>query len=181
MKTLCEEIFTESNIQNFILDNIVDPWKNTPLQGYVWLNNKAKGKIGESLVSNIFIKNNFSVKPRTNSGHDIIINDIKTEIKFSVCHLDKTTNRLKSNCFILNHISQNKDWERLVFFGYNDSQNPHMFFWFTKEDFKEMISQTKYFSYQQGGKGTVNDDFMSASKKLIELSKSKYVKTIDQW
>lgn len=22
--------------------NIFDPWKNTPLQGYVWLNNKSK-------------------------------------------------------------------------------------------------------------------------------------------
>jgi len=28
--------------------NIFDPWKNTPLQGYVWLNNKSKGMLGES-------------------------------------------------------------------------------------------------------------------------------------
>ena len=178
--TLTENILQDPQQKEFIQNNIFDPWKNAPLQGYVWLNNKSKGMLGEKLVTELFRGMNYEVKTRTNSGHDAIINDIKTEIKFSVCCLNKKNNTLTDDMFVLNHISLEKDWERLVFFGYN-STRPHVSFWITKDMCKRVEKETNIFSHQQGGNMLKNDDYMVSGKKLIELSQSKYVRSLDKW
>jgi hypothetical protein len=46
--------------------NIFDPWKNTPLQGYVWLNNKSKGMLGEKLITELFRGMSYEVNTKRN-------------------------------------------------------------------------------------------------------------------
>ena len=76
---------------------------------------------------------------------------------------------------MFNHISCNKDWERLLLLGIN-KDNYHMN-WISKEDF---IRRIDIFSYQQGGKEIKNDDFMFV-KKYSVLESSGILQHMENW
>lgn len=175
-----DSIFSDNELIDYINGNLSDPWVGTPFEGYVFLSPKQKGEFGEKFISKYFtiIKNSKVQKP-LNAGHDRIVDDKKIEFKFSLATRDKK-NGVKKDQFIINHISRDKDWERLVFFGINFDENDARMIWFTKDDFlKHLDSDDCLFNHQQGGKSIENDDYICTKvDKLLELS---FIKTIDQW
>jgi hypothetical protein len=174
-------IFEDGSLQDYINQNAQDPWIGTSFQGYVFMSPKQKGEFGERFVSKYFEEKQHQVKRAKTStaGHDRVIDDILVEIKFSLATRDKKGG-VKENQFIINHVSRDKDWERLVFFGINSTEENSCLFWFTKEDFIEHLkSDDCLFAPQQGGKSIGNDDYICT--KIDKLKCMSFVKTIDQW
>lgn len=162
----------------YIKENLNDLWAGTIFEGYRYLDNKQKGEFGERYVER-GMKKNHDIQPSkyNNAGHDRIIDKIPTEIKFSLAHSDHKKGIIKDNCWTMNHVAEGKDWERLIFVGINsDPKNP-VIKWMTKNDFISLKS--KYFNPQQGGNSADNDDWMTASRKLFELTKE--MRDISEW
>ena len=106
-----------------------------------------------------------------------MVNDVLTEIKFSLATRNKKGG-VKEDSFIINHVSREKDWEILVFFGINKRETDARLVWFTKEDFKiHLDSDDCLFAHQQGGKDIENDDYICT--KVTELLKQTWVHSID--
>jgi hypothetical protein len=179
------EVANQPLLQEFISKETHDPWDNTPFQGYVHMDPKQKGHFGELYVELIANKKGFIVEraPTTTAGHDRVINNIRTEIKFSLAQKDKKNNCIKDNTFIINHIAENKDWERLIFVGINSNISDSILIWFTKEDFQEHLKSEKcYIKRQQGGKNGGNDDYICGGKNLISLFEQPFIKKgLDHW
>ena len=176
-----DSIFFDESLQQYISNNLKDPWINTPFEGYVFLSPKQKGEFGERCVSKYFVTKGSKIKKAKTStaGHDRIIDGILTEIKFGLATRDKIGG-IKEDQFIINHVSKDKDWERLVFFGINSTEDNCRFFWFSKQDFLEHLeSDNCLFSAQQGGKSIGNDDYICT--KIDKLKCMPFVKTIEQW
>lgn len=174
-------IFEDGSLQDYIKQNAQDPWVGTPFEGYVFMSPKQKGEFGERFVSKYFAFKQHQVKRAKTStaGHDRVIDAILVEIKFSLATRDKKGG-IKENQFIINHVSKDKDWERLVFFGINSTEESSCLFWFTKEDFIEHLkSDDCLFASQQGGKSIGNDDYICT--KIDKLKCMPFVKTIEQW
>ena len=135
-----------------------NPWKGTPLEDYYALNPASKGNKAEEIVSKILTSLFYEVKPRLNPGHDRIINDVKTEIKFATA-----VNRNNQWQCIFNHIGFEKDWDQILLVCVNgDCEIRGVVF--TKENFpKDLLS------HQQGGASSVNDDYMINSGHSEEL------------
>lgn len=162
-------------------ENVVDPWVNTPFEGYVRLSIHAKGKFGESFISKYMTSRGAKVSKRTGVGHDNIIDGYKVESKFSLANSNPVKGCLVTDSFFLNHISKEKDWDRLIFVGINPMIQESRIFWFTKAEFLTMMeSDNPIFTSQQGGKVIQNDDY-KLSGKFQELLHSPYVKSIDDW
>lgn len=166
-KTL-DYIFRSRTLTGYIKSNLNDPWVGTNFADYVFLTPKHKGHFGEHFVS-IFLKQlGFEVKPATGAhsstaGYDRIVNDKKIEIKFSLATRSKTTTTgVKKDSFVINHISKDKDWDRLVFCGINKNPNDIRLFWFSKEDFITHLNsgEKSCFKKQQGGNKLKNDDYI---------------------
>lgn len=142
----------------FKVENL-NPWKDTPLEDFYLLSPKAKGVKGEEIVSAILKQQNYEICPRTNNGHDIILNNVKTEIKFSLAS--------KRNCdwqFTFNHIGFEKDWDQILFVGVNGDCELKMSLYSKKDVPLHLLSK------QQGGKEGQNDDYMCVglnSKKIL--------------
>lgn len=151
-----------------------DPWVNTPLQGYVFKDNKKKGKYGELLVELMSKKLNYTLTKRVNTGHDIVINNYKTEIKFSVINAGKG--------YIFNHVSREKDWDRIIFATINNECEPSIV-WTTKSELFTLIDSDKYFVRQQGGSSGSNDDWMFNSKQdsWIKFKSETCIKEFSEW
>ena len=176
-----DSIFRDGTLQDYIGKCKKDPWIGTPFEGYVFLTPKQKGEFGERFVTKYFENKQHNVKKAKTStaGHDRIINGIMSEIKFSLATRDKN-GEIKDNQFIINHVSKDKDWERLVFFGINSTEESSCFFWFSKEDFIiHLESDECLFSAQQGGKSIGNDDYICT--KIDKLKCMPFIKSIDQW
>jgi len=174
-------IFEDKSLIEYINQNLKDPWIGTPFEGYVFLSPKQKGEFGERFVSKYFEQNGSEVLRAKSStaGHDRIIDDIITEIKFSLATRDNKGG-VKKDQFIINHVSKDKDWNRLVFFGINSTEEDCCFFWFSKEDFiQHLESDECLFSCQQGGNSIQNDDYICT--KVSKLKDMPFVKTLDQW
>ena len=172
-------IFEDGSLQDYINQNIKDPWIGTPFEGYVFMSPKQKGIFGERFVSKYFVLKGSKVEKPKNTGHDRIIDGKLLEIKFSLATRDKKGG-INEDQFIINHVSKDKDWERLVFFGINPSEDDCRFFWFYKEDFiQHLESDECLFSSQQGGKSIGNDDYICT--KIDKLKSMPFVKSIDQW
>lgn len=174
-------IFEDGSLQDYINQNAQDPWVGTPFQGYVFMSPKQKGEFGERFVSKYFESKGNEVKRAKTStaGHDRIIDGIMTEIKFSVATRNKTGG-VNEDQFIINHVSKNKDWQRLIFFGINPIENNCCFFWFTKEDFIEHLKSDECtFASQQGGKSIGNDDYICT--KVNKLKSMSFAKSMNQW
>lgn len=168
-----------STLQSFIQNKLCDPWENTQYKGYVYLTPKDKGRFGELYVKEFMQENllcQINDPESSTAGYDWIIDNIKTEVKFSLAI--RKNGKVNPNKFIINHVSIGKDWERLIFFGVNPDNVIPVFI--TKEDFKQELNRTDcVFNHQQGGKGISNDDFMCTDvNKFIQRP---YVKSIDQW
>ena len=169
-----DDIFVDGKLKKFLLEKSKDIWKNTNFEGYVLLNPRQKGTFGKMFVEKYLTLKGHTVEPRKDAGHDRIIDDVKTEIKFGVC------NKGDEDCFIINHISKEKDWERLIFFGINLTEQNSRLIWFTKEDFySELEKNNDIFNHQQGGKKIKNDDYMCSNIKI--LMKQSFVKQISDW
>ena len=108
------------------------------------------------------------------------MDDIKTEIKFSLATTDTKKKCVNDDNFVMNHVSQNKDWDRLIFVGVNKNKESYMK-WMSKQSFCEIIDKGLYFNRQQGGKSIKNDDWMCSGKQLIELLNSEYMKSMNEW
>jgi len=174
-----DSIFEDGSLRDYINQNVKDPWTNTPFQGYVFMSPKQKGVFGELFVSKYFKLNGSKVEKPKNTGHDRIIDNRKTEIKFSLATRDKKGG-INENQFIINHVSRDKDWERLVFFGINPTEENRCFFWFSKEDFIQHLESNEcVFSFQQGGNSIGNDDYICT--KIDKLKTMPFVKSLDQW
>jgi hypothetical protein len=176
-----QTIFEDGSLQSYIGENIQDPWTETPFEGYVFMSPKQKGEFGERFVSEYFRQMGSNVKRAKTStaGHDRVIDEVLTEIKFSLANRDRN-NGVKEDKFMINHVSKDKDWERLVFFGINSTEEKCRFFWFSKEDFLEHLqSEDCLFTYQQAGNSVKNDDYMCT--KIDQLADCSFVKGINQW
>lgn len=174
-------IFEDGSLRDYINQNAQDPWVGTPFQGYVFMSPKQKGEFGERFVAKYFDAKGSEVKRAKTStaGHDRVIDGIMTEIKFSVATRNKVGG-VKEDQFIINHVSKDKDWERLVFFGINPTEDNCCFFWFNKEDFiKHLESDNCLFAPQQGGKSIGNDDYICT--KVDKLKCMSFVKSLDLW
>jgi len=176
-----DSIFEDGSLQNYINQNAQDPWIGTPFEGYVFMSPKQKGEFGERFVSKYFESCGHEVKRAKTStaGHDRVIDSILTEIKFSLATRDKNGG-VKEDQFIINHVSKDKDWERLVFFGINNTEEGSRLFWFTKEDFLNHLESNEcLFASQQGGKSIGNDDYICTKvNRLVECS---FVRSISEW
>jgi len=152
-------------------------WEGTPLEDYEKLGAKAKGKYGEGVVKFIFENYGFKVNPheKENDSYDLIIDGIKTEVKFS-----GATDRNYDWQFTFNHIAMEKDWERLVLMGVNGDLQ-YKLIWFTKDEVAEIMECKSFLNHQQGGKYSKNDDFMCTSNKATKLMNHVYAKTVNQW
>ncbi|NDB57806.1 hypothetical protein EB001_05115 [bacterium] len=172
-------IFEEGSLRDYINQNVQDPWIGTPFEGYVFMSPKQKGTFGERFVSKYFVLKGSKVEKPKNTGHDRIIDKKSSEIKFSLATRDKKGG-INEDQFIINHVSKDKDWERLVFFGINPSEDDCCFFWFCKEDFiQHLESDECVFASQQGGKSIGNDDYICT--KINKLKSMPFVKSMDQW
>ena len=176
-----DSLFADGTLREYIDDNLKDPWKGTPFEGYVFLSPKQKGEFGERFVSKFMTLAGCNVKRAKTStaGHDRVIDDILTEIKFSLATRNKKGG-VKKDQFIINHVSKDKDWERLVFFGINEKEEDCRLFWFNKEDFlAHLESEENCFAAQQGGKSIGNDDFICT--KVDRLLECSFVKSVTEW
>ena len=176
------EMFADGSLQNYIEQNLEDPWQRTPFEGYVFMSPKQKGEFGERFTSKYLTHLGCNVKRAKTStaGHDRVVDDILTEIKFSLAIRNRSKGGVIFDKFIINHVSSGKDWERLVFVGVNENEEDLRVIWFTKEDFNNHIaSSNSLFKVQQGGKGVGNDDYICTNvKNLLEC---EWVKSISVW
>ncbi len=175
-------IFQDSQLTEYINQNTQDPWKGTPFENYVHMSPKQKGEFGERFVSQYFTEMICDVQRAKTStaGHDRVIDGILTEIKFALATRNAKKGGVKQDSFIINHVSRDKDWERLVFFGINPDEKEARLVWFTKEDFlNHLDSKECVFAHQQGGKGIGNDDYICTKvSRLLEL---EWVHNICEW
>ena len=174
-------IFEDGSLTQYIQQNAQDPWIGTSFQGYVFMSPKQKGEFGERFVSKYFEAKGSEVKRAKTStaGHDRVIDDILAEIKFSLATRDKKGG-VKEDQFIINHVSKDKDWERLVFFGINKTEEGSRLFWFTKQDFlNHLESDQCLFASQQGGKSIGNDDYICTN--VAALLRCSFIKDISKW
>ena len=175
-------MFADGSLQNYIEQNLEDPWQRTPFEGYVFMSPKQKGEFGERFTSKYLTHLGCNVKRAKTStaGHDRVVDDILTEIKFSLAIRNRSKGGVIFDKFIINHVSSGKDWEILVFVGVNENEEDLRVIWFTKEDFNNHIaSSNSLFKVQQGGKGVGNDDYICTNvKNLLEC---EWVKSISVW
>lgn len=60
-----------------------DPWAGSPFNWIRALPSRAKGAVGETLVSDWYAQKGFEVTPPTSSGHDRIVEGHRIEVKLS--------------------------------------------------------------------------------------------------
>jgi hypothetical protein len=172
-------MFADGSLRDYIDSNVQDPWEDTPFKGYVYMSPKQKGEFGERFVSQCMYKYGVKRAKTSTAGHDRVISNILTEIKFSLATRDKKGS-VKKDSFIINHVSRDKDWERLIFCGINMKECDSRIVWFTKEDFIAHIESDEcLFAHQQGGKSIENDDYICT--KVKELLQQDWVKNITEW
>ena len=170
-----------------LLNKKPDPWVGTPYEGYVYINNKIKGKYGELFIEKLMVSHSHTVKPKNDAGHDRIIDGIPTEIKFSLAMQDsKNPTQTIKDQFIFNHIAKNKPWDRCILVGVNYNCDP-IIKWFTKKDFLSLVDsgplfdQCNFFQRQQSGNKGSNDDWMLTSNKWNTFLQQPWVKDITEW
>lgn len=144
------------------------------------MNAVHKGMFGEQYLSMVLTDMGKEVSPPFNRGHDRIVDGIKTEMKFSVASGGK------HNTFMLNHLSQNKDWDRCIFMGIN-LNGEHLMYWMSKSQFRQHLGETpigsprSLFSYQQGGKGIKNDDYMTSGTRILQAIERGIFQPMEVW
>lgn len=196
MKNITEAIFNDQNIIDYIDRQLHNNWSGTPFENYPRLDPKAKGGFGELYVESLMTMLGSVVTPPTNTGHDRIIDGIKTEIKFSLASSKskKDGKLIDPDSFTFNHIAVNKDWDQFIFCGINPSDDNknirsfdqsswvnHRVYVMNKKDFKAHMQsgKSKIFRSQQGGNKSNNDDYCVFGRDYFyELIKLPFVKEI---
>jgi hypothetical protein len=168
-----------------ILRQKSDNWADTPFKGYVNIDPKQKGECGELVLSDFLLKYGYNVKSRENAGHDLIVNDIKVEEKFSLANRNKK-GIVQPDRFIFNHFSIGKDWERAILMAVNPDTT--YIVWFTRTDLQAHLLEprkSRFFNRGQGGENGKNDDWLytSTSKKKSwqNFLKLPWVKSLEEW
>jgi len=196
-----QNVFKDGDLSEFMRKSQQNNWVNTYFENYNGLSTKNKGEFGEMFVEKLFRSADSKVEKPTNPGHDRIIDNYKTEIKFSLANSPlwkKTGQRLiVPDEFTFNHIACDKDWERFVFCGVNPSKShdsnririkknhreyPDLRLYFMeKKDFLKFmrLENNKLFNRQQGGEKGGNDDYMLAGmNKVYRLFDLPFVKKV---
>jgi len=181
-----EDIFADGSLQEYITQNLEDPWENTSFEGYVYLSPKQKGEFGERFFEKYFTSKGHEVKRAATStdSYDRMINDLRVEMKFSLATRDKKANGIKTDNFIINHVSKGKNFDRLVFCCINgEDKSKWTIKWFTHVDFVAHVEndKTSLFKHQQGGQKVNNDDYMCSGISITNLLKHEMVKDISEW
>lgn len=145
-------------------------WQETPYESYYQIGAKSKGVVGEHIIKCYLQDKGFSVIPRISPGHDMIINNIKAEVKFSLA-----SKRNYCNEYTFNHIGVLKDWERIIFCGINGDLQEQVV-WFSKEDMIGIVGDNRYFSRQEG-----DDDFFSMGGRSKNLLCHSLAKSMEDW
>lgn len=165
-----ECIFGDGILKTYIQSQLNDPWSGTDFEGYVCMGAKQKGVFGELYIKKYLTQLGFNISSRTSSEHDLMVDGIKTEVKFSIAQKDTRKdhpNTPRADTFMINHVGDTKDWERLVFIGINPGTYPNRVMWFDKDFFSN--HKNKLFKHQQGGKKTNNDDYIANSTKILQI------------
>lgn len=192
---------------------LMDPWNKTIMEDYCFLNPTQQGHIGQLYISQHMRKEFGSIVlppttedikkyGATHTPYDSIIDGWKAEDKFSAAQSEifytesdpiglsiSTELRIKRNKkgeveLMINHVSQFKGWERLIFCGVDVVGGIIIptFAWCTKEDFISCINETDLFSRQQGGKVGNNDDWsIHGGTKVRKWIESEYSRDIKDW
>jgi len=166
-----------------------DPYEFTPVSGYVYAVPGTKGSFGEHSITDLMKSFGHDVRgsSRENPGYDRIINNIKTEIKFSAAGRNaKDKSKVNEDSFIFNHFSVSKDWDRAILAGHNLSHTDIV--WFTKADFILNLQDANcFFKRQQAGAGGNNDDWWynttnnKKTKSWKHFLKLPWVRSISEW
>lgn len=119
---LVTKTLSKPNLVNYIQDNLEDLWIGTVLQGYRYMDNKQKGTFGEKFAEDYLKSLNFKVSGCTgsNADYDMVVNNLKVEVKFSIAQTDADKHgikRLMKDRFMMNHIGIGKEYDRLLFIG----------------------------------------------------------------
>ena len=206
---MIDVLFEDRELTNIIKDNQSNNWKGAHFEGYESLSTKNKGVLGEAFVEKyMHLVLGCKVQPPTDSGHDRIISDFTTEIKFGLAHSPKIRRKglyegrkmIVPDEFTFNHIAIEKNWERFIFCGINpESSNQNMLwerksplpdqlrmFFMTKSDFAHYMNNRNrtenIFAHQQGGGKSDNDDYMVAGyRKFQKLISLPFVRPIEEW
>jgi len=180
---MIEQFLTPEFLKENIEPKLKDPFENTIFKGYYFLSNATKGVIGEKLAVLLFQQKGFEScrqkdikyknKQKKDPGWDILVNDIKTEVKISLSIKAKSI-------WSINHLSIQKSAERIFLICINPLiPSDNKYIWFNKADMIASINnQEKIFLSQQGGKEQKNDDWKCDTTKLL---KSSFVKDISEW
>jgi hypothetical protein len=143
-------IFSDGELKKYVDDSTFDCWVGTDFEGYAALSSTNKGVFGEMFVEKFMIARGSKVLERLNKGHDKIIDGHKTEIKFSLGVNDKKTKSQKDRMFLINHLSVNKDNDRVIFFGISKKHEESVMVWWNSQDFNDYVSSGPgIFHYQQ--------------------------------
>lgn len=150
-----------------------NPLKGTILEQYKWIESRQRGSFGELYIQELCKDMNYICLDRTHTDHDMVINGVKAEIKFSVS--------MNGKSFTFNHITKNKDYDRLILVGVDTKCNVEIG-WITRETAIEYIDK-KIMVPGQSGKNGNNDDYIY--KPSIEAWKlflqKPYVKDFSEW
>tara|TARA_B100001094_G_scaffold182352_1_gene176730 strand:+ start:27906 stop:28463 length:558 start_codon:yes stop_codon:yes gene_type:complete len=164
-------------------EKVVNPWIGTPYEEHYLLTSKEKGAKGEEILRRYFSEIGCEVEKPLNPGHDMLVNGVKVECKFSLATKENRKNRgpIRAYSWMMNHVSAGKDWEWLCFVGVNPKPHEDSIRLFSKETFRKLIKGRKYFSIQQGGDKLGNDDWITTTTRLNELLESEYVIKAEEW
>ena len=168
-------LLVDGELEEFISNKILSienknkKWKNTIFEKYYILGTRPKGDFGELFVKKYLSMKGYQITKRKNTGHDCLVDGIKTEIKFSLEGL-------------INHVAIHKDWERIIFCFIKMPEEDSLFLYMEKSDFIQHInSNDSVFDRQQGGKEGENDDYTCKEKDLIILKSMEQAKCISEW
>jgi len=169
-------------------EKIINPWKGTRYEKHYELDNKQKGSKGEEIIETFFTRLGCDVQKPLNTGHDRLVNGVKLECKFSLAQKDNRVankDKVRPNWWMLNHVAEGKDWEWLCFVGVNPEGHDPVMRLLSKTNFRKLKRNDrefeKYFSPQQGGKKSGNDDWMAGTTKLNSFLESEYVIGVEEW
>jgi len=183
--SITETIMRSAHIKKYIKESLKNNWLGTPWEHYQPLTPKHKGGLGEMLIEEFMVSHGHVVKPALDTGHDRIVDGIKTEAKFSLANSNtkKNTKLIDPNSFMINHISVGKSWEKLIFFGINPAKDnpnvrqcesddwaPERVYIMDKAGFVAHVRKKKTFPFakQQSGQKGRNDDWMVAGSRAFE-------------
>jgi hypothetical protein len=72
-----------AEIQSRLSSSTPNPWDASPFGWITKEPSRRRGMIAEQLIAAWVVERGFSVRPAANSGHDLIVEALKVEVKFS--------------------------------------------------------------------------------------------------